>query len=47
MASDAQDRMENPDEERSWAGDFDPFSDPEERRVLFATLDSFRYVCLY
>ncbi|KAJ5625132.1 hypothetical protein N7510_001441 [Penicillium lagena] len=30
------------DEERSWAGDFDPFSDPEERRVLFAAFDSFR-----
>ena len=23
---------------------FDPFSDVEEKRVLFATLDSFRYV---
>jgi hypothetical protein len=32
------------DEERSWAGDFDPFSDPEERRVLFAAFDSFRWV---
>ncbi|KAL4895658.1 N2227-like protein-domain-containing protein [Aspergillus ambiguus] len=26
----------------SWAGDFDPLADPDERRVLFATLDSFR-----
>ncbi|KAJ5704155.1 hypothetical protein N7493_011293 [Penicillium malachiteum] len=26
----------------SWAGDFDPFADPEERRVLFAAFDSFR-----
>ncbi|KAL9094194.1 MAG: hypothetical protein Q9165_003609 [Trypethelium subeluteriae] len=25
-----------------WKGDFDPFADPEERRVLFAVLDSFR-----
>ena len=30
--------------EETWAGDFDPFSDPEERRVLFAAFDSFRYV---
>ncbi|KAJ5578663.1 uncharacterized protein N7459_007627 [Penicillium hispanicum] len=29
-------------EERSWQGDFDPFADPEERRVLFAAFDSFR-----
>jgi hypothetical protein len=28
--------------EEEWAGDFDPFSDPDERRVLFAALDSFR-----
>lgn len=28
---------------RSWDGDFDPIADAEERRVLFATLDSFRY----
>ncbi|PYI27008.1 N2227-domain-containing protein [Aspergillus indologenus CBS 114.80] len=27
---------------RSWAGDFDPLADAEERRVLFAALDSFR-----
>lgn len=32
------------EEERSWAGDFDPFADPEERRVLFAAFDSFRCV---
>jgi hypothetical protein len=32
------------EEEASWGGDFDPFSDPEERRVLFAAFDSFRYV---
>ncbi|EER42509.1 hypothetical protein HCEG_02786 [Histoplasma capsulatum var. duboisii H88] len=25
-----------------WEGDFDPLADPEERRVLFAALDSFR-----
>ncbi|KAL2366494.1 hypothetical protein RJZ56_000539 [Blastomyces dermatitidis] len=30
---------ENPEE---WEGDFDPLADPEERRVLFAALDSFR-----
>lgn len=30
------------EDERSWQGDFDPFSDPEERRVLFAAFDSFR-----
>lgn len=33
--------------EETWAGDFDPFSDPEERRVLFAAFDSFRYVRHY
>jgi hypothetical protein len=32
------------EEDASWGGDFDPFSDPEERRVLFAAFDSFRYV---
>lgn len=27
-----------------WTGEFDPIrDDPEERRVLFAALDSFRY----
>ncbi|KAJ5901558.1 hypothetical protein N7495_002086 [Penicillium taxi] len=31
-----------PDNEEEWAGEFDPFADPEERRVLFAALDSFR-----
>ena len=31
------------EESPEWAGDFDPLSDPEERRVLFAALDSFRY----
>ena len=25
---------------------FDPLSDPEERRVLYAALDSFRYVSM-
>ncbi|XHG07298.1 hypothetical protein AWENTII_010454 [Aspergillus wentii] len=30
------------DEPRSWAGEFDPLAEDEERRVLFATLDSFR-----
>jgi hypothetical protein len=25
-----------------WEGDFDPLSDTEERRVLFAALDSFK-----
>ncbi|EFR04004.1 hypothetical protein MGYG_07008 [Nannizzia gypsea CBS 118893] len=28
--------------EEEWSGAFDPFADPEERRVLFASLDSFR-----
>jgi hypothetical protein len=30
------------EDQRSWGGDFDPFADPEERRVLFAAFDSFR-----
>lgn len=28
------------------SGDGDPLSDPEEKRVLYATLDSFWYVTL-
>lgn len=32
------------DDNGSWAGDFDPFADPEERRVLYAAFDSFRCV---
>lgn len=27
--------------EEEWAGEFDPLSDPEERRVLLAALDSY------
>lgn len=38
---------QNPDAENTWDGDFDPFADPEERRVLFAAMDSFRYVDKY
>ncbi|PGH28232.1 hypothetical protein AJ80_00123 [Polytolypa hystricis UAMH7299] len=36
--------MEQPalETEEVWAGEFDPLADPEERRVLFAALDSFR-----
>ncbi|KAL2001331.1 hypothetical protein VTN02DRAFT_1911 [Thermoascus thermophilus] len=34
--------LDDPGETRSWAGDFDPFADAEERRVLFAAFDSFR-----
>lgn len=34
------------DDTGEWAGDFDPFADPEERRVLFSTFDSFRCVLL-
>lgn len=41
MASDLQ--HQDDEEIRSWAGDFDPLADPDERRVLFAALDSFRY----
>jgi carnosine N-methyltransferase len=29
-------------EEREWEGDFDPLSDPEEKRHLLSVLDSFR-----
>ncbi|KAL4809210.1 N2227-like protein-domain-containing protein [Aspergillus unguis] len=34
----------NPDEDdaRSWAGNFDPLADADERRVLFSAFDSFR-----
>ncbi|KAL1979203.1 hypothetical protein VTN96DRAFT_6514 [Rasamsonia emersonii] len=36
------DHDQDNDETRSWAGDFDPFAETEERRVLFAAFDSFR-----
>ena len=29
------------EEDQRWGGDFDPFADPEEKRVLFAAVDSF------
>ncbi|EEP82208.1 conserved hypothetical protein [Uncinocarpus reesii 1704] len=29
-------------EQEEWAGEYDPLADPQERRVLFAALDSFR-----
>jgi hypothetical protein len=35
-------QMATADDNQSWQGDFDPLSDQEERRVLFAALDSFR-----
>lgn len=37
-------KPETGEEENGWGGDFNPFADPEERRVLFAAFDSFRYV---
>lgn len=37
-------RPEAVEEARSWQGDFDPFADQEERRVLFAAFDSYRSV---
>ncbi|KAJ5925915.1 hypothetical protein N7454_007425 [Penicillium verhagenii] len=36
------DSVQEGDDQRSWGGEFDPFADPEERRVLFASFDSFR-----
>lgn len=49
MATELQqnDQVDDSEDVRSWSGDFDPLADPEERRVLFATLDSFRCVKLY
>jgi hypothetical protein len=44
MSSETHQNPQTGEEESSWGGDFDPFSDPEERRVLFAAFDSFRYV---
>ncbi|PYH95093.1 N2227-domain-containing protein [Aspergillus ellipticus CBS 707.79] len=38
---------DEPDEARSWSGDFDPLADHDERQVLFAALDSFRCVALF
>ncbi|OGE52492.1 hypothetical protein PENARI_c010G02480 [Penicillium arizonense] len=42
MSSETHQNPQTGEEESSWGGDFDPFSDPEERRVLFAAFDSFR-----
>ncbi|KAL3482025.1 N2227-like protein-domain-containing protein [Aspergillus californicus] len=33
---------DDPEDNRTWAGDYDSLGDPEERRVLFAAFDSFR-----
>jgi hypothetical protein len=41
--TDARDVRSVHDDGEEWAGDFDPLADKEEQRVLFATLDSFRY----
>lgn len=30
--------------ENAWEGDFNPLADPQDRRVLFGALDSFRSV---
>lgn len=40
----ANSRHLDPDDSQTWAGDFDPFADPDERRVLFAAFDSYRCV---
>lgn len=32
------------EEGQEWTGEFDPMSDPEERKHLLSVLDSFRYV---
>lgn len=45
MAGSEQGVSHETEGEETWTGDFDPFSDPEERRVLFAAFDSFRCVC--
>lgn len=31
-------------EAKEWEGDFDPLSDPDEKRHLLSVLDSFRYL---
>lgn len=31
---------------KEWDGDFDPMSDPEERKHILSVLDSFRYGCM-
>jgi hypothetical protein len=40
----ANSRHLDPDDSQTWAGDFDPFAEPDERRVLFAAFDSYRCV---
>ncbi|KAL4780506.1 N2227-like protein-domain-containing protein [Aspergillus varians] len=44
MASDGHPASDDtrPDDARSWAGDFNPLGDADERKVLFSALDSFR-----
>ncbi|KAF9883176.1 hypothetical protein FE257_003896 [Aspergillus nanangensis] len=42
MASETSHHLEDSEEARSWAGDFDPLADQKERKVLFAAFDSFR-----
>lgn len=34
-------------EGKEWEGEFDPLSDPEEKRHILSVLDSFRYVTIY
>lgn len=40
----AESRPLGSEHSQTWAGDFDPFADPDERRVLFAAFDSYRFV---
>lgn len=42
MANPEHPERPQPEDTQSWQGDFDPFADEEERRVLFAAFDSFR-----
>jgi hypothetical protein len=39
---DRHEPVDQSEEAQSWQGDFNPFADQEERRVLFAAFDSFR-----
>jgi len=42
----AHDESTDPAHEVSdeWSGNLNPLADPQERRIIFAALDSFRYV---